>query len=314
MSVYTTVGHDQMQEWLKRYTLGQLLDLQGIASGITNTNYFVTTTHGRYVLTLFETLKPQELPYYLTLMSHLARHGVACPAPVADSTDQFASMLAGKPACLVSCLQGADVERPSAAQCRAVGEMLAQMHIAGTTFPGKMDNPRGPRWWSATAPQLYSRMRAEDAAMLRKEVLFQDNHRFDHLPSGVIHADLFRDNVLLDGDHISGFIDFYYACNDVLLYDLAIAVNDWARNDDHSIDDERAAALLTGYQTERKLSTEEKRAWPVMLRAAALRFWVSRLQDLHFPTAGEMTYTKEPQVFRPFSAPIELVCIFGYKP
>lgn len=298
MSVYTTVSDDQMQEWLKRYTLGQLLDLQGIASGITNTNYFVTTTHGRYVLTLFETLKLQELPYYLSLMSHLSRHGVACPAPVADNTDQFASTLAGKPACLVSCLAGADVEQPNAAQCRAVGEMLAQMHIAGATFPGRMANPRGPRWWSASAPQLYPHMNAEDAAMLREEVLFQDGHRFDHLPSGVIHADLFRDNVLLDGDRIAGFIDFYYACNDVLLYDLAIAVNDWARNDEHDIDDERAAALLAGYQSERALTSEEKRAWPVMLRAAALRFWVSRLQDLYFPMSGEMTYTKDPGVFQ----------------
>lgn len=298
MSVYTTVSHDQMQEWLKRYTLGQLLDLKGIASGITNTNYFLTTTHGRYVLTLFEALKLQELPYYLTLMSHLARHGVACPAPVADNTDQFASMLAGKPACLVSCLDGADVAQPTPAQCRAVGEMLAQMHIAGATFPGKMANPRGPRWWSETARQVYPRMDEDAAALLREEVQLQDSHRFDHLPSGVIHADLFRDNVLLDGDRIAGFIDFYYACNDVLLYDLAIAVNDWARKADHGIDDERAAALLSGYQSERELTAEEKKAWPLMLRAAALRFWVSRLQDLHFPTAGEMTYTKDPKVFQ----------------
>jgi homoserine kinase type II len=155
MSVYTTVSDDMMQSWLSRYALGQLVELKGIAAGVTNTNYFVTTTHGRYVLTIFETLKLEELPYYLTLMSHLARHGVACPAPVADNTDQFASLLAGKPACLVSCLSGADISQPSAIQCHAVGEMLAQMHVASATFPRKMRNPRGPRWWSNTASAMY---------------------------------------------------------------------------------------------------------------------------------------------------------------
>lgn len=297
MSVYTTVSRDNLQQWLQGYALGQLIDFQGIAAGITNTNYFVTTTHGRYVLTLFETLRLDELPYYLSLMSHLARHGVACPAPIADHSDRFASLLAGKPACLVSCLTGADVSHPTAAQCRAVGEMLAQMHKAGATFPRKMHNPRGPHWWSLTAQQLYAQLPTDIAETLAEEIHFQDGHRFDHLPSGVIHADLFRDNVLLDGDNISGFIDFYYACNDILLYDIAIAVNDWARRDDGELDDELARAFLAGYQSERPLSQAERDCWPVMLRAAALRFWVSRLQDLYQPISGELTYTKDPAAF-----------------
>ncbi|AUH49471.1 homoserine kinase [Chromobacterium sp. ATCC 53434] len=298
MSVYTTVGRDSLRQWLQGYALGQLQELQGIAAGITNTNYFVTTTHGRYVLTLFETLRLDELPYYLSLMSHLAKHGVACPAPIADHSDNFASMLAGKPACLVSCLDGGDIESPSDVQCRAVGEMLAQMHKAGATFPLRMENPRGPRWWCRTAQQLYPQLPAELADALREEIQFQDGHRFDHLPAGVIHADLFRDNVLMHGDTIAGFIDFYYACNDILLYDLAIAVNDWARRDDGELDDELARALLAGYQSERPLGQEERDVWPVMLRAAALRFWVSRLQDLYQPTCGELTYTKDPAVFQ----------------
>jgi len=298
MSVYTTVSDDMMQSWLGRYALGQLVELKGIAAGVTNTNYFVTTTHGRYVLTIFETLKLEELPYYLTLMSHLARHGVACPAPLADHTDQFASLLAGKPACLVSCLTGSDISQPSAIQCRAVGEMLAQMHVASHTFPRKMRNPRGPRWWSDTAATMYPYMDEADAASLRQEVQFQDSHRFDHLPSGVIHADLFKDNVLMDGDNIAGFIDFYYACNDILLYDVAIALNDWARLEDGSISSALAGAFLQGYQSVRPLSAEERQAWPVMLRAAALRFWTSRLLDLYQPMAGELTYTKDPKVFQ----------------
>lgn len=298
MSVYTTVDNDTLAQWLERYALGELVELKGIAAGITNTNYFVTTTHGRYVLTIFEVLKLDELPYYLELMSHLARHGVACPAPIADHTDNFASLLAGKPACLVTCLPGSDVEAPSAAQCRAVGEMLAQLHLAGATFPRKMHNPRGPRWWSQTAAAVYPYMDEADAASLRAEVHFQDSHRFDHLPTGVVHADLFKDNVLMNGDAIAGFIDFYYACNDVLLYDVAIAVNDWARRPDGEIDAELARALLDGYQAIRPFEAEEKRGWPVMLRAAALRFWTSRLLDLYQPQEGELTYTKDPKVFQ----------------
>ncbi|MEQ6289684.1 homoserine kinase [Vogesella sp. GCM10023246] len=297
MSVYTTVSQDEMRAWLQRYALGELVELKGIAAGITNTNYFVTTTHGRYVLTLFEVLALNELPYFLKLKSHLSRHGVACPAPIADHTDNFASLLAGKPACLVSCLSGHDVSQPNAAQCFAVGEMLAQMHLAGNTFPLRMVNPRGPAWWSRTATELYPHMPADEAELLRAEIAFQDQHRFDDLPHGVIHADLFKDNVLMDGDKIAGFIDFYYACNDILLYDVAIALNDWARLDDGSIDDALATALLAGYQSVRPLTAAEIQAWPLMLRAAALRFWTSRLLDFYRPASGELTFTKDPGVF-----------------
>jgi homoserine kinase type II len=298
MSVYTSVSNEELAAWLQRYSVGQLVELKGIAAGITNTNYFVTTSQSRYVLTLFETLKLEELPYYLELMSHLARHGVACPAPIADNTDSFCSLLAGKPACLVTCLSGADVDQPSAVQCRAVGEMLAAMHHAGATFPKKMANPRGPRWWSDTAAKVYHYMDAADARSLREEVQFQDSQRFTKLPEGVVHADLFKDNVLFDGDHIAGFIDFYYACNDFLLYDVAVALNDWARKEDGTIDDVLARALLDGYQSRRQLTAEEKKAWPVMLRGAGLRFWTSRLIDKYEPMAGELTYIKDPKVFQ----------------
>ena len=297
MSVYTSVSQDEMRAWLQRYALGELVELKGIAAGVTNTNYFVTTTHGRYVLTLFEVLKLNEVPYFLKLKSHLSRHGVACPAPIADHNDSFASMLAGKPACLVSCLNGKDISHPNAAQCTAVGEMLAQMHLAGNTFPMRMANPRGPAWWSHIATELYQHMPADEAALLRDEIAHQSSHRFDDLPQGVIHADLFKDNVLMDGDRIAGFIDFYYACNDILLYDVAIVLNDWARLDDGSIDDALASALLAGYQSVRPLTAAEIKAWPLMLRAAAIRFWTSRLLDYYHPASGEMTFTKDPGVF-----------------
>jgi len=296
MSVFTVVDHDSLASWLKRYNL-KLESFEGIAAGVTNTNYFVTTSHGRFVLTLFETLKLEELPFYLHLMSHLAQHGVACPAPLQDIQDTMASMLAGRPACLVSCLKGADTDTPNVAQCRAVGDMLATLHQAGTTFPHKMDNPRGPHWWSLTAQALYPLLPENVARRLREEIHFQEQHRFSHLPRGVIHGDLFRDNVLMDGDRIAGFIDFYYACNDVLLYDVAIAVNDWARLPNGTIDAARARAFLEGYQAVRALNQEEIQSWPLMLRAAALRFWVSRLLDKYRPMPGAMTYTKDPDEF-----------------
>jgi homoserine kinase type II len=297
MSVFTVVDDDELNRWLQQYNL-QLVSFEGIAAGVTNTNYFVNTTHGRYVLTLFETLRLDELPFYLHLMSHLARHGVACPAPLQDRQDRFASMLAERPACLVSCLQGADISDPTAAQCRAVGDMLATMHRASSSFALRMDNPRGPRWWNRIAAELYTFMPGHEAEILREEIQFQSQYRFSHLPVGVVHADLFKDNVLLAGNTVAGFIDFYYACNDILLYDVAIAVNDWARLPDGNIDAERVRAFLDGYRAVRPFDRTEAEAWPVMLRAGALRFWVSRLLDLYKPMPGALTYTKDPGVFR----------------
>ncbi|MEN9657400.1 MAG: hypothetical protein RL571_865 [Pseudomonadota bacterium] len=298
MSVFTTVTVEDLGPFLKRYSIGSLLELKGIAAGITNTNYFVTTTHGRYVLTLFETLAADELPFYVNLMAHLAHHGIAVAAPIANLEDQYVDELNGRPTLLVQCVPGTVVDEPSALQCAEVGEMLAQMHLAARSYHGQMPNPRGPKWWNTIAPELFELMGTNEAEQLRAELALQAEHRFDHLPQGVIHADLFRDNVLLNGDHVGGFIDFYYACNDVLAYDLAITLNDWCVTESGDIDPLRAKALLHGYQAVRPLSLDEIAAWPVLLRAAALRFWVSRLYDFYKPAAGEITYAKDPGHFQ----------------
>ncbi|HEY9101363.1 homoserine kinase [Chitinimonas sp.] len=298
MSVFTTVTPAQLREWLKHYSLGELAELKGIAAGITNTNYAVTTSQGRYVLTLFETLQASELPFYVNLMAHLAHHGIACAAPIANLRDEYIDSLNGKPTVLVSWLEGQPVERPSTGQCRALGAMLAQMHRAGETYAGRMENPRGPAWWNAAAQDLYGYLSAAERSQLQAEVALQSRHRFAHLPSGVIHADLFRDNVLMHGERIGGFIDFYYACNDILIYDLAITLNDWCSLPDGGMDDALATALCAGYQSVRPLSADEREAWPLMLRAAALRFWVSRLWDWHKPQAGELTFRKDPGAFQ----------------
>lgn len=298
MSVFTTVTIEQLRSWLRAYPLGELVDLQGIASGITNTNYFVTTTSGRYVLTLFERNSADELPYFLDLMSYLSDRDVPCPHPVINHNGASLGELNGKPAALVSCLRGKSLEVPSLAHCAEVGRVLAAMHLAGQSFPAHMHNPRGSEWRGVTARKVASFLNAEERAMLEQELEFQASLDTKDLPYGVIHADLFRDNVLFDGEELGGLIDFYYACNDVLLYDVAIAVNDWCNAADGSIDALRLRALLFAYHAVRPLSQAERVAWPGLLRAAALRFWLSRLYDLHFPQAGELTHAKDPQHFQ----------------
>lgn len=297
MSVYTPVSTDDLRAWLRNYSLGALRELKGIASGIENSNFFVITTHGRYVLTLFEKLTPDELPYFLSLLAHLSRHGIPCPSPIANLENEFLGALNGKPACLVSCLEGKSLEQPDARHCAQVGEMLAGLHLAGKSYPAFMPNPRGPQWWKTTAGSVAERLAPAQARLLWEELRFQSLYRFEDVPRGVIHADLFRDNVLFHDDTLSGVIDFYYACNDAWLYDVAIAVNDWCVAADGALDPARALALLDAYHQTRPFTAIERGAWPVMLRAAALRFWLSRLYDFHFPRPGELTHAKDPQHF-----------------
>ncbi len=297
MSVYTSVSEAELTAWLSDYSLGQLLELQGIASGIENTNYFVTTGNGRFVLTLFEKLTADELPFYLNLMSHLARHGIPCPAPVANRYNQFLGELNGKPSCIVSRLSGKSTTTPSIVQCAALGAMLGQMHIAGQSFSQNMPNPRGAYWRSATAPRVRSFVNHEQAALLDSEVEFHARQSWALLPQGVIHADMFRDNVLLEGDRVGGLIDFYFACTDALLYDIAITINDWCMNADCKLDVDRTQAFLRAYHAVRPLQENEQQAWPQLLRLAALRFWLSRLFDMYLPRDGEMVHAHDPEHF-----------------
>jgi homoserine kinase type II len=298
MSVFTTVTSEQLSAWLKNYSIGVPIELRGILSGIENTNYFLATTHGRFVLTLFERLKPRDLPFYLNLMAHLSSHGIPCPKPIANLQNQYLGELNGRPATIVTFLEGQPVLDPSLGHCARVGELLAEMHQSGQTYRGQLDNLRGPKWWSAAAPEVYPFLSAEDRALLQSEIRFQADHRHEDLPRGVIHADLFRDNVLFNRDVVGGVIDFYFACVDVLVYDLAIAVNDWCMSADCALDEARAGALLGAYAAVRRLTDTERRAWPLMLRAGALRFWVSRLYDFHLPRPGELTHAHDPQRFR----------------
>jgi homoserine kinase type II len=298
MSVFTAITPEQLSAWLKNYSIGTLTRLEGIAAGIENTNYFVTTTHGRYVLTLFEKLKASELPFYLNLMAHLARHGIPSPRPIADLGGEYLGALNGKPASLVTCLPGADLAQVNAVHCATIGGLLAKMHFAGASYRAAMPNPRGPKWWRAAMPNVLPFLDQRATALLKEEIRVQSLHRFADLSRGVIHADLFRDNVLWNDDHVGGIIDFYFACNDVLLYDVAIAVNDWCIEADAALSPERTTALLAAYHRARPFTAIERDAWPVMLRAGALRFWISRLYDLYRPRPGLLTHAKDPQHFQ----------------
>ncbi|MBI4293507.1 MAG: homoserine kinase [Betaproteobacteria bacterium] len=302
MSVFTKVSPHQVSLWLENYAVGELVEMSGIAAGIENTNYFVTTSQGEFVLTLFERLTAAELGFYLNLMAHLAHHGIPCPAPVADRQSALLGALAGKPATLVTRLSGAPISRPTAQNCEAVGAMLAQMHLAGRSYAGTQENPRGANWWRETAPKVTAFLDPSRAALLASELEFQFGQRAESLPRGPIHADLFRDNVLFESageaPRLRGVLDFYFAGVDTLLFDVAVTINDWCIDDRGEIDASRAQALLGAYGRRREFSPSEHEAWPAMLRAAALRFWLSRLDDFYCPRPGELTHAHDPEHFR----------------
>lgn len=298
MAVFTAVTREEAGAWLARYPVGELLDLQGIGAGVENTNFFVTAAGGQFVLTIFEKLSRGELPFYLDLMAHLAARGVPCPLPIRARDGSVLGELKDKPAALMSRLAGEAVMTPSAAHCAQVGSVLASMHLAARDFPDGPDNPRGPQWWCETAPQVSSFLDGERRLLLGRELAFQAAFSRLDLPRGPVHADLFRDNVLFSHDGVGGVIDFYFAGVDAFLFDVAVTVNDWCI--DHAtgaIDPPRAAAFLDAYRLVRPFIAAEKAAWHVMLRGAALRFWLSRLYDFYLPRPGHLIKAHDPEHF-----------------
>ncbi|HVO88390.1 MAG TPA: homoserine kinase [Casimicrobiaceae bacterium] len=299
MSVYTPVTTEDLDAWLARYALGTLVEMAPIAAGIENTNYFVTTERGRYVLTLYERLPAEELPFYLNLMAHLSRAGVEVPTPQPDRTGALFSMLNGRPAGLVTRMEGAPVDLPGVAECAAVGDALARLHVASQSYRARLTNRRGPAWWRQAARAVQPFLAPDQNQLLAAEIKFQTGYGKGKLPRGAVHGDLFCDNVLFADGRVAGIIDFGFAATDFLAYDLAIAANDWCvvGNADSSLDPARVQALIGAYNAARPLNADERSQWPALLRAAALRFWLSRLYDLHLPRPGELTHAHDPEQF-----------------
>ncbi|MEJ7686214.1 MAG: homoserine kinase [Variovorax sp.] len=323
MAVFTEVGFDEADALVRRLGLGCLRELRGIEGGIENTNYFATTESGEFVLTLFERLGAQQLPYYLCLMQHLAARGIPVPAPVgdpavtplpvalpiaADAPCELVHTVAGKPAAVVQRLSGRSELAPSTAHCGELGRLLARMHLAARDFARVQPNLRGLPWWNETAPVVLPHLDAAQAALLQSELAYQ-NHvaassAYAALPRGPVHADLFRDNVMFDNTAgkgvpwLSGVFDFYFAGTDSWLFDLAVCLNDWAVDlPTGRHDAARSAALLAAYATVRPLAAAERVLLPAMLRAAALRFWISRLWDFHLPREASMLKPHDPSHF-----------------
>jgi len=310
MAVFTAVTDQELAQWLRDYDLGDVVEFRGIQSGIENSNFFLTTTRGEYVLTIFEKLTAEQLPFYLDLMRHLASHRVPVPDPMPRKDGALFGLLHGKPAAIVSKLEGKPELAPGVEHCAEVGQMLARLHLAGRDYRGDQPNLRSLSWWEETVPTVLPFLDDAQRTLLTSELdhqrAFFGSADYAALPGGPCHCDLFRDNAMFAHSHpapghevrLGGFFDFYFAGCDKWLFDVAVTVNDWCVDlATGKLDTARADALLRAYQTVRPFTPEETRHWMDMLRAGAYRFWVSRLYDFHLPRSAELLKPHDPGHF-----------------
>ena len=301
MAVYTDVSDEELEAFIATYDIGALTSFKGIAEGVENSNYLVHTETGPYILTLYEKrVRPEDLPYFLALMEHLAARGITCPLPVKDREGRALKELAGRPAALISFLEGLWVRRPSIEHCAGLGQALARFHLAGADFPMTRANSLALAGWRtlfASIGHAADRVTPKLSDEIEKELAFLKERWPDGLPKGVIHADLFPDNVFFLGDRVSGLIDFYFACNDLLAYDVAICLNAWCFEPDASFNVTKARAMLQAYERERKLGKDELAALPMLARGAALRFLLTRTYDLINTDANALVRTKDPNEY-----------------
>ena len=298
MAVYTTVSFNQLSRFLQNYELGTLECFEGISAGITNSNYKIETTTGRFILTLYEHLDSADLNYILGLQHHLYGQDVRCAAAIKDNNGAFFSVLNQRPAAIINFIQGNVCYQPSENHCTQIGEELARYHLAGDSYSGVRPNPRGLDWCLKTADQLYQYLNNDDRDLIKSVTDTVQSLPLSNLHEGALHADLFHDNVLFDEDSLAGIIDFDYACVGFLIYDIAVTANDCCINNDGHINALKLDCLIKGYRSVRILSEEENKAFPAMLKMAALRFWLSRLFDQLFPLEGELTFVKDPDEIR----------------
>ncbi len=322
MAVFSKISHSELEDFLKNYNLGSLSGFEGIQAGIENTNYFVYTSSGNYVLTIFEKLSPKEAKFYLEFMLFLSNRKTLCPAPIMSKSNEITKTLKGKPATLVTKLEGFAIEKPTSENCYQVGQALAQTHLDACEFENGKPNCRGFEWWKTTFLQIHQFMSENQKKLISSEIKMQTSFRqsklFKILPKAMVHGDLFKDNVLFYKDSLSvqeskikknsstkyrlnGLIDFYFAGIDALCYDLAVTLNDWAVSTEHStfgsFKKSHFNELVNGYESIRQLTNPERKALPMMLRGAALRFWISRLFDWYQPREASLLSPKNPEHF-----------------
>ena len=301
MAVYTDVAAEELEAFLAGYAIGELLSYKGIAEGVENSNFLLHTSTGNFILTLYERrVAAADLPFFLGLMEHLAGRGITCPQPVKDRSGAMLGEVSGKPAALITFLEGMWIRRPSGRHCGALGEALAKLHRAGADFAGKRANALSVEGWRPLYAAVASRcdnVQPGLAAALAAELAQLEAAWPRNLPQGVIHADLFPDNVFFLGDKLSGLIDFYFACTDALAYDLAICLNAWCFEADHSYNVTKGRALLQAYAAVRPLASCERQALPMLARGAALRFLLTRLVDWFDERGAALVRRKDPMEY-----------------
>lgn len=302
MAVYTEVSFDEAAAFLAQFDLGELTALKPCSGGIENTNYFIDTTHGHYVLTLFERLTFEQLPFYLELMQLLASKGLPVPNPAPDAAGAIVHIFKGKPAAIVNKLSGSSELAPGLDHCAQMGATLANMHLVGRAFTRQQPNLRALPWWNATVPAVLAHLSVEQRSLLLGEIAYQ-NHvaassAYPALPVGPVHGDLFRDNVMFENGHLTGVFDFYFAGCDALLFDICVCLNDWCIDlPSGQHDSSRAAAFMAAYAAVRPLTAQERQLLPALTRAAALRFWISRLWDFYLPREAALLTAHDPAHF-----------------
>jgi homoserine kinase type II len=300
MAVYTDVSFEDLEQLLRSYDIGAPLSFKGIAEGVENSNFYLQTDRGAFILTLYEKrVDPADLPFYLGLMEHLARRGIVCPQPVPDRNGALSGMLNGRHCAIVTFLTGLSLRRPGAVACGAAGATLARLHLAGADFPLTRANALGPAGWAPLASACAARADSVEDGLgaLIGETLPKLTAAWPRLPAGVIHADLFPDNVLFVNEAVSGVIDFYFACNDMFMYDLAVMLNSWCFEMDGSYNITKGKALIGAYRAARTLDADEIAALPLLMQGAAMRFLLTRLYDwLHHPE-GALVRPKDPREY-----------------
>jgi homoserine kinase type II len=298
MAVYTDVSDDEVNAFIASYDIGSVLSLKGIAEGVENTNFLLHTDKGLFILTLYEKRVHQDdLPFFISLMDHLAHKGINCPQPLRNRHGEALGQLAGRPAALVTFLEGMSVRRPDSHHCAMVGQALAQLHLAGADFSMTRANSLSVDGWAQLVKDTHMRAHEVHAGLpaeIDDEMNYLRHHWPRQLPTGIIHADLFPDNVFFLSGHLSGLIDFYFACTDALCYDLAICLNAWCFEADHSYNITKGTALIEGYQRIRPLTSGECDAFPVLARGAAFRFMMTRLVDWLHQQKGALVRPKNP--------------------